>query len=384
MLRPRTRVTALVLCWLSPVGFHTFPLCGKSIKTTWPSTNGKGDDVCQFPGAENPLITSSCKNLLFALLGSAQNNQDALMRSLKNNALSLVLLLLFPLAAACGGGGSSGGGSVRHGDFTLTSESAELRADMRELIYVPVLVNSVPATFILDTGADAFVVSRDFAARAGLPQNGTAQISTIAGAMETPLRVIEDFKVGNVVGSGIEAAEVELQGFDGIIGVPLFEQAVVSVDYEAGIIKLSDPATFNVDAEAASINGTVLSAPGFVLDQVSINGQGVGPVRIDTGSGGGMRLSPAVGQPLLAAAPQTLPVLSDAPNGQVSGTAFIADQTAFGPFRLEDQFIVVQSNELSPGLMGSQILQQFYLIFDWRSGKVVFRQVRSVRYALAS
>ena len=133
------------------------------------------------------------------------------------------LLLLFAVLylSACGGGGGGGSSfSFSPGNFSLTSERARVPAQVGEFITVDVGVNGVQARFILDTGADSFVVSNELATQAGLTEVGTATLATIAGVSQVPIFRIRDFRMANVIGSEIDAVVVPLDGFDGIVGLP--------------------------------------------------------------------------------------------------------------------------------------------------------------------
>jgi predicted aspartyl protease len=294
--------------------------------------------------------------------------------------LSAIVWLL--LLSACGGD-SSASPQMSEGSFALTVPVAQVAARTADFVFVDVQVNGVPAVFILDTGADAFVVSPGLVERAGLRVIGDTRIVTIAGASSTSLSRIDDFRFANVIGSEIDAAVIDLVGIDGIIGAPLFRSVVVSLDYGNGLLELADPLAVDMAQVARTIGGQLISAQNFVLEGVTVNGQTVGPMRIDTGNSGGIRISTSRAGALLNSTPELLSVNSNASNGSVSGTAFIADQVSLDTFTLDDQFVVVQDAPLEVGLLGSLVLQQFYVVFDLSRGQVVLRQDRTLRYGLA-
>ena len=296
-------------------------------------------------------------------------------------ALTLSLFVLF--LSACSSGSSDGTTSgINPGEFTLTSPSETIRPQFDELIYVSVTVNGIPARFILDSGADAFLVSSAFAKKAGLPEIGNMRISTIAGISDAPVRHIDSFTLGNVVGADIDAAEVEINGFDGIVGVPFFRAVVMELDYAGGKIVIHDPADVTLEQLRQEFGGDVVDAPNFVLPEVEVNGMAVGPMRIDTGTGGGLRISPTTAGTLLAGADGTLQVVSTATNGSVPGTAFIADEIMVSGFSLTDQFVVVQERPIDVGLIGSLVLKQFYSVIDMGNDKILFRRDRDLRFGL--
>jgi len=296
--------------------------------------------------------------------------------------LSFSTISLLSLSA-CGGGGGTVGGLSSRGSFTLTSAEAEAFARVAEFLFVDAVVNGVPARFILDTGADAFVISEEFAARAELEIVSQAQVTTIAGSSTVDVARISEFSFANVVGVDIDAAVLPLTNLDGIIGLPFFEAVVLSVDYSSGRLVIRDPATFSLEENQSMFGGELFRVgSSLVLDGVIVDGVDIGSLRIDTGSSGGIRVDAARGQTLLDQASDILPVLSSATNGQVPGTAFIVSEFSRDPFFLENQFMIVQSAPLDIGLLGSLVLRQFFIVFDASRGTMVLRQERAFEYAL--
>lgn len=297
---------------------------------------------------------------------------------LKLSTISLLLL------SACGGsGGSSTGGLPSRGSFTLSSPEAEAFARVSEFLFVDVQINGATANFLLDTGADAFVVSEEFAERANLEVVSIAEVTTIAGTSTVDVARIREFSFANVVGVDIDAAVLPLSNIDGIVGIPFFEAVVMSLDYGTGRLVIRDPATFSLEENVSEFGGELFQVgSNFILDSVSVNGVPLGPLRVDTGSSGGIRVDVARGGGLLAQANQTLPVQSSAANGQVPGTAFIVDEFSTGPFFLRNQFMIVQDPPLEIGLLGSLVLRQFFIVFDAGRGTMMLRQDRGFEYAL--
>jgi predicted aspartyl protease len=255
-------------------------------------------------------------------------------------------------------------------------------ARISDFLFVEVSVNGVSGTFILDTGADAFVVSGEFAERAGLPVVSNAQVVTIAGSSFVDVVRIAEFRFANTIGVDIDAAVLDLQGIDGIVGLPFFNAVVISIDYAAQELVISDPATYSLAEAVDAIGGTIYPANNLVLENVVIDGVSIGPLRVDTGSSGGIRLSQERGGSFVAAADNTLAVVSSASNGQVPGTAIIVDEVSIDPFLLDNQFMVVQQAPLDVGLMGGLVLRQFFVIFDAGRGQMLLRQDRAIEYAL--
>lgn len=76
---------------------------------------------------------------------------------------------------------------------------------------VPVMVNGQgPFNFVIDTGADRTVVSRELAQRLALPQGGTAKLHAMGGSSEVRLVKIDRLDVSNRTARHIKAAALPL------------------------------------------------------------------------------------------------------------------------------------------------------------------------------
>ncbi|MCC6221606.1 MAG: aspartyl protease family protein [Deltaproteobacteria bacterium] len=306
----------------------------------------------------------------------------------------LFYFVLFTSLLGFGGCNSSGesSGGINTGDFVVTSPYAEVAAKMDKFVEVSVTVNGVPGNFILDTGADSFLVSPEFAVEAGLDDSGTVNIVTIAGISETEVRRIEHFQFGSIEGYDIDAAVVDLAGFDGAIGKPLLEHALVSIDFVNEVISLGDPSISRLSTMGS--NFQLLSANNLELPEIAINSQILRDVRLDTGNAGGVILSdPEVGQELLADAELSVATTVTATNGSLDGTAMIADTLSIGSAKLEDQFVVVvdlpdQNSDVAAksntSLLGNLVLKQFVVGIDMSRGELLLVHVRSLSYGLSN
>ena len=304
----------------------------------------------------------------------------------RSAACFFVLFLVLASFAACGGGDSSGSAETSRpgeGDFVVTADSAEVQGSFDRFFYVDVQVNGNPARFILDTGADAFLVSRRFADRLGLPRQSDAQISTPIGSATAEVRRMGHFQFSIVEGTDIDAAVVDIETFDGAIGLPFFRQVIISLDYINQIIRLFDPAEYRVDDLVNSANAQHVTMQQFVVHGLRINGHTVGDVRIDTGSAGGVHTARASLGPVLESVDQTLPTTFTLPTGTYAGTAFIASSVELGGFNLADQYVVFQEPDLSMGLVGNLLLQQFTLFLDLKRNEAIFQHDRVLHYEFA-
>jgi predicted aspartyl protease len=296
--------------------------------------------------------------------------------------LPLAALILFIALFQAGCRSDSGVLPQYSGQFSFLKSSAVVEASIDNFIVVDVLVNGEAGRFIIDTGADVFVVSPSFAERAGLEPRGSAFISTVVGVSQTELRRIADFRFANVVGQNIEAVVLELSDFDGAIGLPLFRNALVSIDYQQQTIAVGNPSELQLDFAGNEEKSQIFDLNDFVIEGLTVNGKTVGPLRIDSGSSGGIHVSGDKLEGILEGVETTKATTFTAANGSLPGTAFIAEEVEFGKFSLQDQFVVYQDTPIETGLLGNLVLQQYTIGFDYSRSQVFFFRERKIRYGL--
>lgn len=312
--------------------------------------------------------------------------------------------LALSATAGCSGGGSSGEGGGQgvlpaDGSYEFSAALADVGADVKETIVVPVTVNGVQARFILDTGADTFIISGNLASDLGLPQIGSAAVGTIAGQSEVPVVQIDRIVCGNVTVSRPAALVQDTGNFDGAIGVAFLRHVTAVVEYHSfdqdgnlttapGTVQFADPAAVTIQSlseggsfEPGSGGRTILtSTPQF--DSVEVEGAALGAGRIDTGNSGGVTVTGGLVSEIAAAKEQSLPVTLAAANGSVAGTAFIAGGVILDGEELSDQYMVsaetkaAQSSGTDQVLVGSLVLRQYSWVFDLPRSQVWLRRDR--------
>lgn len=117
-----------------------------------------------------------------------------------------------------------------------------------------------PFNFVVDTGANRSVVSRELAAAIGLPSAGKAAVHGIAGAQLTDLAAVRRLKVGEVSSSKLTMPVLPrtLLGADGLLGVDMLKDRHVTLDFRRRRFEIHD------SREGAVIrrgNDTRISAP---------------------------------------------------------------------------------------------------------------------------
>lgn len=102
---------------------------------------------------------------------------------------------------------------------------------------VPVRVAGAgPYPFVIDTGAERSVVSRQLAARLGLPPGRRVRLTAMAGSSEVETVVVSSLSVSSIGARRVEAPALEAQhlGAPGMLGIDTLQGHAVAIDFEAG------------------------------------------------------------------------------------------------------------------------------------------------------
>lgn len=161
--------------------------------------------------------------------------------------------------------------------------------DSASRMTVPVMVNGQgPFNFVIDTGADRTVVSRELAERLALPQGGTAKLHAMGGASDVRLVKIDRLDVSNRSARHIKAAALPYRyvGADGLLGIDSLKGQRIIIDFKAGTMTLQPSQSPEADM---SDGGDVIVVTAktrlgqLVLVDADANGQKVWVV-VDTGA----------------------------------------------------------------------------------------------------
>lgn len=306
---------------------------------------------------------------------------------LRQRTASLTIAVFLIFTGGCGDG--SGTSLAEGGRFQLTAPASQVAASTDPYIVVTAKVNGVPGRFLVDTGADSFIVSQEFAQRTGLALIGTTTVGTIVGSTTTDLRRIDRFELGALVGEEIPAAVLDLHDFDGAVGMPMFRETVVTLDFENQLLSIASPELADTIFSEPGLE--ILDAAEFVLPEVVINGVITRDVLVDTGNGGGLLLAGEEANEIASSVEATVPTVVNASNGSAPAHAFIAESLQLGPIMLPEQFAVVLHPEFLGGghpvvernLLGNLVLKQFYVVLDVGGGRIGLRQEKVIRFKLS-
>jgi predicted aspartyl protease len=168
-------------------------------------------------------------------------------------------------------------------------ELIELMTDANNRLTVPVTIgNAGPYDFMIDTGAQATVVSRELADELGLDQRRMNTLIGMASRREIETAFVRDFALGMRMFDIAEAPLVEqanIGSASGVLGLDSLQEQRVLFDFDAKTIEVADADTlggnrgFEIVVRAREKYGQL------IITQASVNGVDV-DVIIGTGAEG--------------------------------------------------------------------------------------------------
>ncbi len=112
----------------------------------------------------------------------------------------------------------------------------------RRLLTIPVEINDIAGTFLIDTGTERTVIGSAFAQRLGLKPSGTASLELPYSTEESVTVTAERVRVGPKLWSGVPLvvqdlstlARTQLASISGILGTDLLATMAVKLSYSSG------------------------------------------------------------------------------------------------------------------------------------------------------
>lgn len=172
-------------------------------------------------------------------------------------------------------------------DRTTTTEDIAIRSDGADRMTVPVSVSGRgPYNFLVDTGAERTVISRELASQLRLSSGRSAILHSVMGANDVNTVHIPNLKVSSNVISVVDAPSLGAAniGADGMLGIDSLKSQRVLFDFKAKTMSItpSNQPLERMDGDtivvrARSRNGRL------IFTQAKIDGRKV-TVIVDTGS----------------------------------------------------------------------------------------------------
>jgi|CZQE01.1.fsa_nt_gi predicted aspartyl protease len=194
-----------------------------------------------------------------------------------------ITALVIAIAAA-----APGGLSARQGEVPPAAENTLAFDDSAQRMTVPVTIGTTgPFPFIIDTGAERTVISRELAATLGLSPGPDVRMTAMTGTSNVGTVVIPSLNVSNIISQPIEAPalySVNL-GAPGMLGIDTLSGHALSIDFETNSMKIRPSTKRN---RAPVLNGDIVVRAKSVYGQLIVTqayykGRRISVI-VDTGS----------------------------------------------------------------------------------------------------
>jgi hypothetical protein len=235
-----------------------------------------------------------------------------------------------------------------------------------------------PFPFVLDTGAGGTVLGADLVQELGLPTIGEAQIGDPIhphGLAAKQVK-IESLGIGGLTLSDMTATAVENSGFRehlgarGVLGMPLFSELLLTIDYVAPEIRLArgvlpDPDGREILAFRAAAHG-LIRVP-ITVGTVEVDAD------VDSGSPAAVSLPeeymeklPLEGKPVQIGKARTVTAEFPVYGATLKGAVQI------GAHRLENP--ALRFNKLPNANIGGEVLGRFAITIDQKNRRIRFTE----------
>ena len=247
------------------------------------------------------------------------------------------------------------------------------------LVVLPVTIGaSRPLRFVLDSGAGRMVLDGAVADEVGLAREGSGYVMGAgAGALRVEYVRNVTLTLPGVVSGGHELAVLDLGPLaktvggrvDGVLGYPVFERAVVEIDYPGGKVTFRAPERFTYRGSGAELPIDIERRWPFVRGELVLDDGTVISDRflVDSGS------SDSVDHPVV----KDMSGRRETETGVGLGAptrGYIARARAFrlGGFTVDAPTVACcGASEETSRLIGSGVLARFRVIFDYARRRLI-------------
>lgn len=194
-----------------------------------------------------------------------------------------ITALVIAIAAA-----APGGLPARQGEVPPATENTLAFDDSAQRMTVPVTIGTTGQfPFIIDTGAERTVISRELAATLGLSPGPDVRMTAMTGTSNVGTVVIPSLNVSNIISQRIEAPalySVNL-GAPGMLGIDTLSGHALSIDFETNSMTVRPSAK---RSRARALNGDIIVRARSVYGQLIVTqayykGRRISVI-VDTGS----------------------------------------------------------------------------------------------------
>jgi len=251
-------------------------------------------------------------------------------------SLAWGLIVAVPLALANGEGGEGSPAAPPAAAALTLTEIIALETERYRRLTVPVtIMGQGPYRFMIDTGAQATVLSRDLADRLQLFDRSSATLVAMASTREVETISVERFALGTreftiQTAPLLEAANIG--GADGILGLDSLQHQRVLFDFENNTLAVADADRLGGNRGFDIVVRARRQLGQLIIHRAKIDGVSVAVI-IDTGAQGSVG-NPVLQQRLRRARQQADTTMTDVNGVELTGQTRIAQRLELGRARL--------------------------------------------------
>jgi predicted aspartyl protease len=284
-------------------------------------------------------------------------------------------------------------GSITFGSSRQERKIAELPFEIsNNLIILQGSINgSKPLSFLLDTGAEASVISEERAQELGLKLEEQTDATTQGGSIEASLIKNGSLRLAGVEIPKLILAAISLGGLesglgrrvDGILGFDVYNRFVVEIDYSTKIIRFYEPQSYYYSGRGEIIPVTIEENTPFIRASISLTKAQTfeGLFLVDLGAAGALTLnSPFVKKyKLLETVPQTVGITAGGVlAGKASARVGRLSSLHIGRFTIANPVTNFSqdtegddASSDNDGRIGGEILRRFKIVVDYSRKQVI-------------
>lgn len=301
----------------------------------------------------------------------------------------LVILLILLMSAQFGQAQPQRRGLPAPEQSVIPRDPVELPMHrFNRLPAIDVTINgSGPFRLIVDTGAAGLVLKNEIVNRLELsappdlpPGGAVVQVRSPGGPVSASLRYVKSLEIGNARFRGIWTIGVELpfgDELDGVVGMNVFSECLLTYDYPGNRIQLTRGALPNANGRDVLSFSTPNSPGSHPIIELNIDGKAM-PFMIDTGMRGWFAM-PLERAKLLKIVEGPVAGLKSLAVGGSSRRSIARVGTSFelGHYTIEKPLVSVAGAGGGPVLgtgmvLGTLLLEHFVVTFDVRNNRVRF------------
>jgi predicted aspartyl protease len=212
------------------------------------------------------------------------------------------------------------------------TETLQLQVERYERMTVPVHINGQgPFHFLIDTGAQASVLSHALADQLQLTNRSTATLVAMASEREVQTAMLDEISFGSGIHRDARAALVEgsnIGGADGILGLDTLQDRRVLIDFERSVMEVAHPDEFASNRGFEIIVRARAYLGQLIIARATIDGVRTAVI-VDTGAQGSIG-NAALQRRLRRARTEMPSELTDVNGVQAVGTVVMARQLELG------------------------------------------------------